>query len=227
MRERPSRLGRCEARSGRRTSVRHADWIAPAHAWRSGSAVSRARDACPSSNAGASAGSAETPPSTQERHSCRHRRESSSHRGGALSATHPAGAKRGGSAEALGRHSRRAMTAPHPRPPSSRRTRRLRVGQDGLPQRGDRDVVRGRDDLAAELSGPLGASTSSTQKRAHHPSARTNGPGWSRIVLPRDHRRGDPVLELAGSAPPSGAGLSFAGGGWRSPSGTAESLPGA
>jgi hypothetical protein len=34
---------------GRHPSVRDADWITPAHAWRSGSALARACDSCPSS----------------------------------------------------------------------------------------------------------------------------------------------------------------------------------
>ena len=38
-----------DARPGRRTSVREAAWITPAHAWRNGSAASRARDSCASS----------------------------------------------------------------------------------------------------------------------------------------------------------------------------------
>jgi 56kDa selenium binding protein (SBP56) len=49
------------ARCGRHPSVRDADWITPAHAWRSGSALARACDTCPSSLADVRAAATGTP----------------------------------------------------------------------------------------------------------------------------------------------------------------------
>ena len=61
--ERPS-TGPQRARKGRRTSVRDANWITPARAWRSGSPASRAGDSCQSSLASVRSAAAETTAST-------------------------------------------------------------------------------------------------------------------------------------------------------------------
>lgn len=53
-----------DGRSGRRTSVRDANWITPARAWRSGSPASRAGDSCQSSLASVRSAAAETTAST-------------------------------------------------------------------------------------------------------------------------------------------------------------------